>query len=786
VTTKKGLRGKNVVHYQYSSGVDKPAKRLNLLNATQWLDIHNNPANGNFYLQTELGSFNSRFEANATDWQNAVLQTGVTQNHEISFSGGDEKTRYSISGNYSNQEGIILNSGFERYTGRVNFERNISENFSIGVNVNADRSTQDALTTLTANETAGSSSPFKSGITNSLVYALFMSPVLPIYDEASSDGYNHFNPFELSELNYYGTAANPVADLKTTVGQTISTSILGNFFAKLDFPWVKGLSARFSAGTNINYITQRFFAPPASVFGIDQDIQGRGSVGNRRTGISQSEALLTYTKHIDKQNFIDLLGGYTFQETNTNILIAKATHLESFDNLGFGQELPHFSRSESATLHSFLGRINYTLLERYNLTATLRADKSSRFAAGNEWGFFPSVGLSWNVSDEAFFSGLKIAVPTLKIRATYGSSGNQELGFNEFSVILNAVRYGSEPAAALENPGNPDLKWETTTEYNAGVDAGFLGDRLTLTADVYYKETSDLLSKKIVFPENKEQVFNIGNLTNKGVELSLNAGLIERKNFRWSATANFARNINTITSLAENNYSIGDNQEQILRVGEAFGSFHGFIYNGVVQADEDLTKIPAKSGQTIKAGDVKLRDVSGANGVPDGKITQDDRTIIGSIQPDFTYGFSTSAQWRKWDFFISFQGSYGNEVYNKLRRHLSENNKTYNLSAELLDAWTAERPSTEVPALTAVIDSKNLYSRYVEDGSFLKLRNVTAAYTLPLKISMLQTKIRIFATGQNLLTLTKYNGYDPEIAGGIDTGAYPVSRTFLFGAGITF
>ncbi|MDR0733720.1 MAG: TonB-dependent receptor [Dysgonamonadaceae bacterium] len=762
VTTKKGVRGGNTVHYQYTFGIERSAKKLALLNAEQFEKV-NREGLLNTVPWSELAY--SAYPKTDTDWQDAVLQTGVRQAHEISLSGGDNKTRYLLSGNYINQKGIILNSGYENYSGRINLDRDLHGGFFAGVNASAVRAVQDALTTLSAGDYKGSSSPFKDGITNSLVYALFMPPVLSVYDRNSDDGYNHYNPFELTELNYYGTAANPVADLKMSIGQTVNTSLLGNFYVKYSAAWAEGLTAKFSAGTNVNYITQNFFAPPQTVLGINQDIQGRGSVGNRRTDVSQAEYLLTYTRQITPQHFVDILGGYTSQKTATNIVISKVTHLDSFDNLGFGQELPNFSRSEAGSLHSLISRVNYTLLRKYNFTATFRADQSSRFAAGRRWGYFPSLGVSWNVSSEPFFAALTEALPALKFRATYGSAGNQEIGFNEFSAVFDAVRYGNEPAALLSNPGNKNLKWETTEEYNVGVDAGFFSGRFTLTADVYYKKTSDLLTKQYLWLEGKEQTFNVGDLANKGFEASANVDIIRRSGFTWSAAANFARNINTITRLGQNDYHIGDAQEQILREGEPAGSFYGFIFDGVAQN-----------------GDIKLRDLNGDNIIDD----VDDRTTLGSIQPDFTYGFSTSFVLRRWDFFASLQGSQGNKVYNKLRRHLSENNRMRNLSADVLDAWTAEKPSAETPRLDASVSPSFLYSRYVEDGSFLKLRSVTLGYTLPVKTGVAQAKLRLFLSGQNLLTFTRYRGYDPEVAGGIDAGVYPAARSLLFGAKITF
>ncbi|OAV75120.1 TonB-linked outer membrane protein, SusC/RagA family [Bacteroidales bacterium Barb7] len=777
VTTKKGKRGGNSIHYQYSIGVDQSAKKLKLTNAEQWSKINRDVFSNTTWGDPNFVAFNSaQIAANGkntdTDWQDAVLQTGSTQIHELSVSGGDDKTRYLISGNYTDQQGIIINSGFERFSGRINLDRELFKNLTVGVTASADRSTQNALTSIASGDKTGDSAPaLAAGITNSLVYALFMPPVLPVRNAATGD-YNYYNPFELNQyLNYSGKAVNPVSDLNNSIGQTLSTSLLGNFYAKYNIPHIDGLVFKFSAGTNFSHITQNLFSPPTSALGFSDDIKGKGSVGNRETTITQTEYLLTYTKQLAPAHYIDLLGGYTNQQTNTNIILSRATHLANFEELGLGKELPHFNKSNSAYLHSVLGRVNYTLLDKYNFTATYRADKSSRFAAGNEWGYFPSVGFSWNVSDESFFEGAKnsLSLSNLKFRASYGTAGNQEIGFDEFSAVLEAVRYGGEAAYKRTNLGNSKLKWETTAEYNAGIDAGFLNDRLSFVADVYSKKTSDLLVKVLVpfSATNELQTINVGNVTNKGFELALNARLVERKKFNWSVSANIAHNTNTITHLGKsNNLTEGDYQEKIYREGESVGSFYGFVYEGVDQ----------------KTGDANRKDLDG-----DKKVRPStDRTVLGSIQPDFTYGLSSNLTWHRWDAFVSLQGSQGNEVYNKLRRHLSEGNKTYNLSDDVLNAWTEEKPSSSIPSLNAAAVTREPYSRYIEDASFLKIRNITVGYNFPVKIGNLPLQFRAFASAQNLYTFTKYKGYDPEVAGGIDTGIYPSSRTFLAGAGITF
>jgi len=774
VTTKKGKRGKNTVHYQYTLGIDINAKKLKLLNAKEFRTIDRD----GLFNSGAWGTFDSERAGKGiaadtdTDWQDAVLQTGTRQTHDISISGGDDRTRYALSGSFTDQKGLVIGTGFKRSSIRLNLDRQLSDNLTVGVTATAARNNQDALNAMTASDWgAGSSSPFKSGITNSLVYALFMPPVLPV--KLENGNYNHYNPFEMSELNYYGTAANPVADLNQMKGETIGSTLLGNFYATYNVPQVKGLSLRLSAGTDVNYITQNFFAPPSSSLGINEDIQGRGSIGNRRTDVQQGDLLVTYTRQLGKDHFIDLLGGYTQQKTTTTLALTNVVKLENFDNIGFSSptERDVTSRKETGSLHSLITRVNYTLKNRYNLTGTFRADKSSRFSARHSWGYFPSVGVSWNVSDEEFFKSKN----TFKVRATFGSAGNQEIGFSDFAALLNAGRYGNEQAVIYSNSGNDNLKWETTTEWNLGIDAGLFGDRFTLTADIYHKKTNDLLLKRIVplSQNNDEQVFNIGNVTNKGVELSISGDVIRSKNTVWTFSANFAKNINTVTDMGDwdKNLTKGLLQAdygQILRVGESVGSFYGYIYDGV----------------NPETGKIILRDIDG-----DGEINpNDDRTIIGSTQPDFIYGISSSLTLGRWDFFVSLQGSQGNEVYNKLRRHLVESegaSRGRNRSAELLNAWTTTN-HTSTPALGEVVSSTYVYSRFIEDGSFLKLRNLSAGYTLPVRCGQQAFKLRLFASAQNLLTITRYKGYDPEVSGGVDTGMYPMARSFSGGFGLTF
>ncbi|MDP4210509.1 MAG: TonB-dependent receptor [Bacteroidota bacterium] len=771
VTTKKGKKGGNSINYQYTTGWSKSVKKLDLLNATQWARIQKDYFNSNKYTDAEIAQLGQGY-----NWQDAVLETGLTQTHELSLSGGD-KTRYLLSGSYSDQNGIVLNSGFERYSGRVNLDRDLSSDFSVGIAVTADKSTQNSLTTF--EDVNYNDSPYSHGITNSLTYALYMPPVVPIYNADGS--YNYTNSYEHDYLTYYGKSANPVSDLKNSIGQTIKTSLLGSFYAK--YTILEGLVAKFNTGTNVNYVTQNFYAPSYTALGLEK--QGIGGIGNKNTTVSQMEYTLNYSKKINSANYLEVLAGYTHQTTKTNYAINLTSHLLTFKNLAAGSNpYPPSSNASESDIHSLLSRVNYTLLDRYNFTVTMRGDKSSRFSQGNRWGYFPSFGFSWNVNKEGFFKKLPRALSSLKLRATYGTVGNTEIGDYEYSQLFSASIYNGQVAYTLTNLGNDNLKWETTAQYNAGIDAGFLNDRFTLVADIYYKKTSDLLLKVPVSSwsgTSESQLVNVGDVTNKGIELAVTANLVDRKRFTWTASANIARNINKITSMGTyNELTSGKNQEEILRVGESLGSFYGLIFNGVVQKNEDVSKLPTVDGNTPQPGDSKFVDVNGDN-----KIDKDDRKVLGNVQPAFTYGLSSTFTYHGFDVFISLQGSKGNKVYNLLRRYLERPNDSYNLSAALLSSWTEENPSGNIPKIGSPVNSY-LDSRYVEDASYLKLKTITLGYTLPVRTPKLSLKLRFFASVQNVLTFTKYKGYDPEVASGKDLGIYPSSRNYQLGVGVNF
>ena len=774
ITTKKGKLGKASVNYRYSAGFDVVSKKLDLMNASEWAGFQKK------YFYNKGGYTDDQIAAlgEGTDWQDEMLRTAFRQSHELSVTGGGEKSRYAFSANYTDQDGVVINSGFKRYNFHLNTEWEVAKGLTFGVTATFGQSKQNGLTT--TEEVNYNSSPFSAGITNSFVYGLLTPKVVPVYNEDGS--YNYANPYEYAYFAIGSKSSNAVSDLKNSVAESINDYLLTNVWAQYK---LGDFTAKAAVGLNKEKITQNYFSPSYTSLGLSND--GLGGIGNRSNEVWQQEYTLNWNKTLGNIHQLEALVGFTRQTSTTTYNSILVSHFTNEDqkqyNLADGSDVyPPASGLSESTLNSIIGRINYTLLGRYNATATFRADNSSRFASNHRWGHFPSLGLSWNIDQEKWLRGNR-TISTLKLRTSYGVVGNQEIGDNEFVNSYTAGRYDGQSSYKKDNAANSDLKWETTASFNVGVDLGLFDGRLNVVADYYYKKTSDLLLYvPIGFSQGvSQQLQNVGNVVNKGVELSIDALAVKTKNLTWSVSANIAHNSNEITDMGKtNNIIMGSSNETILRKGESLGSFYGLQFAGIVQSDEDVSKLPTVNGVTPKTGDVKYVDVDGNNRI-DGK----DRVVLGSIQPDFTYGFSSQLKWKRFDASITFSGSHGNKLFNALGRRLEQTSDSYNLLKSVLDSWTEANPSNRYPLASNSRPTSYIDSRYVESASYLKLRNLTLGYTLPLPKNF-PVKARLFATGSNLFTITPYSGYDPEVASGTDSGAYPSSRSFVFGVDISF
>ena len=787
ITTKKGSRGKNTINYNASFGWSTASKKLDFLNAWEWTDLWNELADqglAKYRLDEPTASY---------DWQDEALRTAFSQEHQISFIGGDEKSRYTISGSYKGQNGILRGTDLTRYVGRVNYERDVFDNLRVGVNANG---AYNKVTGLTPANFSESSVATQFQPTSWLAIAAH-TPYTSIYNE---DGSFNYAPNPTTQDIYDGRASNPISDLVDYSTETENVRVLATGFA--EWTVLKNLKLKAVLGADLSNTRQSHYAPSYTSNGLPNN--GFASVGNAKTYVWQTEYTANYSNIFNKVHSLNALFGYTAQHTDYSPF---ATTVKGFSNDATGADalgaanttLPSSSYHSISTLQSWIGRVNYSYDSRYNASLTLRADGSSRFAKDHRWGWFPSLGASWNIDREKWIHFGK-DVDFIQLRASVGTVGNQEIGDYQFvsNIVPKTTIVNDKWTTGyiIDNKSNPDLKWETTTSYNLGLSTGFFKNRLTATLDVYYKKTSDLL---LNVPEEEVSGFqtslrNVGSVTNKGIEFELGGVLFENKDWRWTANANIAHNKNEVTSLGDAQSfqpSHGYTNPLIVKVGEPLGSFYGYKFKGIIQSDEDLDKLPTQTIVRVEPGNPKFEDIH-----EDGVIDQQDRTILGSIQPDFTYGFNTKVTYKNWDFFLSASGSHGNEVFNETALRLERPNALYyNPLKVALDRWTPEHPSNSVQKATNDI-SVFTDDRYVEDASYLKIRNIQLGYTLPVPQITKDAKVRLYVSLQNFFTITNYSGYDPEatrsgesetssLYQGIDFGTYPSAKTVLVGFNIT-
>jgi TonB-dependent starch-binding outer membrane protein SusC len=782
ITTRRGRKGADEVNYSGYYGSQQASKKLSLLNGSQWASLVNDVNISDGVAKTYSDSAIYAF-GKGSDWQSAGLRTAPVQNHELSVSGGDDKSRYLISGNYYNQEGIVLNTNFIRYSGRLNYERNVSDNFKIGTNLFVSKSLQNGLTGAAI-----------TSITPVSAWATLLQTVPIVQIKNPNGSYNTNNP-------YLTTPTNPLQDIATTTNQSNLTRTLGNIY--LEYKILTGLTLKVTAGVDLFNTKQNYYAPSNTSGGYASN--GVGSVGTVTSTSWLNENTLTYDHSIHDKHFFTVLAGYTTQSQNDESAVASAqkfpNDLTAYNNLAYGATaiLPS-SNSHSSTLNSFLGRVSYSYLHKYNITVSERADGASVLGSNNKWGYFPSVGVSWNASQEDFFTTLAGTINNLKIRASAGQTGNSNVPpYSSLAALSPTNYYFNNTLVTGIAPiqlANPDLKWETTTQYDAGLDLGLFKNRISFVFDAYYKKTTDLLLN-VPFPlytGYASVLENVGSVENKGVEISLNADIIRSKDLAWHTNIVFAKNENKVLSLGNGTQSFtptaptGQQSPVIVQVGLPLGTFWGYSTDGLLTADDIAKGVPLLTGVPQKVGDRKYVALNGHT-----SVTSVDKHNLGNSQPKFTYGFSNTVSFKGFDLSFLLQGSYGNKLFNQFEQLLEKPTLALNAAGVLVNRWTADNTSGTMPRATnspvpQVID------RYVEDASYVRLKNLTLGYNLPKDfLSKIHVKqFRVYVGAQNLFTITHYTGYDPEAnyfdgdntKQGIDFGVYPPVRTYLLGVNL--
>jgi TonB-linked SusC/RagA family outer membrane protein len=786
VTTKKGKAGKVKVDFNTSYSSQKEINRLELLNADQFLD----------YTREVIPTYVDN--GADTDWQDQIFRTGGIQNYQISVSGGSDKVNYYVSGSYFDQKGIIVGSDFNRYSITSNLNFNASDKITIGLNLLARRTGRNGVVTQEGSAGAGG-----AGVVGS---SLRFMPDLPL---RNGDG-----SFTLASIG--DPIDNPFAVATQREEETLADLLQGNLYVNFDI--TNALTFKSTLGVKTDNFRTGIFVPTTLFAG--RNVNGDATINSGKNTDIINENYLTYNWEINPKNTVTALAGYSIQKSTDNNWSAGSqsfiTNSVSFWNLGGGAvpKIPSSGFAETQ-IASVFGRINYSHNSKYLLTFNARYDGSSNFSKNNKWAFFPSGAFAWNMKDEGFMQDVNF-ISDFKWRASYGLTGNQAISpyqtlarFSTSYTIIDGV-----PANAVRptTVANDDLTWETTEQFDIGADVSFFENRLNITADYYRSVTSDLLFSVPLpsYSGYSSQLQNLGKVENKGIELAVNT-VNTTGAFKWNTGFNISFNKNKVLELPDRNdilygsgpgHLIGLGQTQLLRVGEPVGSFYGWVYDGVYQQGDDF--LPGGGFEQVAGGE-KFRDIAGekdANGQltgnPDGILNADDRTLIGNGQAKFIWGLNNDFSFKGFDLNIFFQGSQGNKILSYTLLEIETLSGSNNSTTRALDRWTPTNNDTDVPKRT-LTRSQRVSTRWVYDGSYARLKNISLGYTFPPTISekISVSRIKLYVSAQNLLTFTKYKGFDPEVnyssAGstnsnrnlGLDYASYPNAKSYTVGLNIS-
>lgn len=798
VTTKKGKAGAPSVEFNATFSSQSTTNRLDLLDANGFATYQN-------MIRSNAGDPPYSQGPENTDWQDEIYRNGNTQNYQLSVSGGSNSVNYYFSGTYFDQQGILVNSDFEKIQFLANVDATVGNRLKIGLNSVSSRSEQNGVSTQSSGRDPVGS--VNGGGDDVVSLAFRFAPDVGRFNDAGN----------FSQNTVGDDIENPWAVATQITNETKTDNSRTNMY--LDFEILNGLSFKSTLGYRTQNSRQGYFKPQTFVLSAG----GAFLESVKRTRLL-NENYLTYTTAFGRGN-MTAIAGHSYQKSTTEGLEAGArgllTDAFSWHNLEAGQidQRTIDSRFSESEIESVFGRVNFEWADKYLLTATVRRDGASNFAANNKYAIFPSVAVGWKISNEDFLLDNK-TLSNLKLRASYGVTGNQAIGPYE-SLAIYRVQPPSEVGGPfgvdLAREANPDLKWETSYQTNIGVDVGLFEDRITITADYYNIDTRDLLaidraSNFYLGTTDLDVLRNVGSINNRGIEFSLTSTNIIKNDFRWVTSLNVARNRNEIVELSGGTELIGSGapgyfaggSTYILREGEAIGLFWGLDYQGVYQGGEipEGTALEAVSydgnGDPIP-GEPLFAEVADETGAFNGIIDDNDRQIIGDPNPDFTFGISNTFTYKNFDLNFFFQGAVGGDIYNLTAVQLY--NGDSNGLTDLLNSWTPENPNTDIPR--AAIRGRERSSRFVEDGSYLRLKNVAIGYNLPAgmmeKIGFKSARIAV--SGQNLLTFTNYSGLDPEVSyfgsggesrgddnviQGHDFGNYPNLRSLTVGLSLKF
>lgn len=832
ITTHRGQANTTKVSYDGYVAWQTLPKRIDVLNLSEYAEFYNKRAEILGYGEREEFR-NPAILGKGTDWQDEIFRTALMHNHQVTMSGGSDKIRYAVTGSYLNQEGIVIGAGFERFTSRINLDVDMAKWMKFGVSSSLATRRQD-------NPIEGSVNMMSNNV---LMLAVRQYPEVPVRNADGTFGY-----VDKSKIDTGGTPlSNPVSDALTRERYNKGTDVFVN--AHIDIIPYKDLTVRVEYGRSLAFNKDYYFVPFYDFGTYTQ--QSEGSRSSSQSDYMSFKTYATYNHTFNKVHSLNVMLGHEAQSSRWENLTGSRTGYKFNSvhelNSGDASTAKNSSGVSETAIESYYGRVNYGFDSKYLITATLRADGSSAFGPNNRWGWFPSVALAWRLSQEKFMEPASSWLNNLKLRAGWGLVGNQNAGSYAYGAPMNAIGTVFGTGYYMSRFPNSNLKWEQTKSWNVGIDFSALNNRIEFIVDAYYKKTDNLLMDAplpsyVTGGATPDQSIisapwvNVGAMENKGFEFTLNTVPVSAKNFKWSSNITFSLNRNKITKLYTETSSINgilDNQiHTYSTVGQPVGQFYGYVMDGMFCNEEDfylkdrngdymydasgnrrLVALP--EGKTIKEGEIwygdyKWKDLNG-----DGVINEKDRTFIGNPEPKFTFGWTNNFTYKDFDLSLFFNGAIGGKVYN----YMDElNANPYNMTGQLAknadfayvalidpagertlsNMYVTNADGAKVQRITPADANTNnrVSDRFVENGSYIRLKNLSFGYTLPKSIlrRVHLSNVRFYVNLQNLFTITKYDGYDPEIGAynqdvklrGIDFARYPSQRLYTFGVNINY
>jgi TonB-linked SusC/RagA family outer membrane protein len=815
VTTRRGKKGESKISYNGYYGSQSLSKKLDMMDLRQYAD-YQLQISDDLGLQPNQRYLDPSLLGAGTDWQDEIFQTAGMQSHQLTVSGGTDKTAYSVSGGFFKQDGIVIGSDFERYTARVSLDNQVKDWFKIGGSLAFAKTAE----TITLND----------GGDGIIMQALLTQPDIAVKDLNG----NYAGPDAMFTAASYNPVAAALQRNNTFDRQRLMGSIYG------DLTLLKGLTFRSELGFDDNHGFNQAFQPTYR-WGVLVNTENQLRQRDESSFFWIWKNYLTYNILSGGNHNLTAMLGQEAQKSDWQGSQVTKKNFASNDIQVLSEGDDVTSRTtgwkDAASIASYFGRFNYTLMDRYMFTFTMRADGSSKFGPENRWGYFPSAAFAWRVGNERFMQSLNT---NLKLRLGYGEVGNQAIPNYAYGSSIVAINSPFGTAYRQEKIANPKLKWEATRQYNLGVDLGLFKGRIDLSFDLYNKQTNDMLLQLSVpsylggtgWQDIQAPFANVGKMENKGFEFALHTRNIDRKMFSWGTDITFSRNRNKVLELDDANRTYWRNLywysefQTATRTGagQPIGLFYGYQMEGIFRDEADIlahavqVADPNNDGKNLVdkrtgvwIGDVKFKDING-----DGVINTDDQTVIGDPNPDFTFGVNNSFSLGNFDLVVFFTGSYGADILNYSRVQIEGMTNVFGNQAEtvfnraqyaLVDPNGSDldpanvylaNPGTDIPRPTTTDNNRNnrMSDRFIEDGSYIRLQNLLLGYTFPAEWTRKARveRLRLYFNAQNLKTWTNYSGYDPEIGAfnqdpllqNVDMGRYPTPRVFTFGVDLDF